>query len=102
MRFKKSEIIYENDGLLGNVTEDSRSAVVPVMDVRKFFTDEVIVFLDPITGLREAGPVTVLTHDRYGERIRVSSPVSVSKGTAIYISGSQDEASPPTVTRKGK
>lgn len=90
----------EKRGLLGNVEEDvTNKKVIPVFSGYggRFSTDDVVVFLDPITGLKVAGPVKVLTYDVYGGRLVVTSGISAPKGTAIYISGEQTETSPPVV-----
>lgn len=74
--------------------------IIPVLDNYvgpRFHTNQHIVFLNPVTGLRTAGPVILLTHDSYGEQIVISSKVTVSRGDVIYISGVQDETNPPVV-----
>jgi hypothetical protein len=62
-----------------------------------FRTGQVIVFLDMETGFRIAGPVTVSTIDRYQHTIYLSTPVTVKRFAGIFISGVQDEASPPKI-----
>lgn len=90
----------ERVGCLGNVSEDTKgSSVVPVDSYceRGLHTGDVVVFLNPLSGLKMAGPVTVLTFDQYGCRLVVSSPISADAGDAIYLSGEQTENSPPVV-----
>ena len=93
-------LIKEQNGLLGNVADLVKgSDVVSASEnvLRAFQTGQVVVFLDPMSGLKQAGPVTVLTYDRHGYRLKVSSAVTVSSGDAIYLHGAQDESSPPKV-----
>jgi hypothetical protein len=98
------KLLYEGgnkDGLVGHVRATVTGMnVVPVLEAAcaGFKTGQVIVFLNPITGLKMAGPVTVKTYDIFSERLLVSSSVTVEKGDAIYISGKQDEVGPPRVT----
>ena len=94
--------IYKNNGLLGGV--DGNSGHIDVIKVYScgeigegFHTDQIVIFLDPITGLRVAGPVTVLTFDCFSGRLVLSSLVHVRDGDAIYIYGSQSETGPPVV-----
>ncbi len=90
---------YAKNGLLGHVRAGATSKpVIPVfLCARYFTTGQMIVFLNPITGLKTAGPVKVQTYDRFSERLVVSNNVSVEKGDAIYISGFQDGFTPPKV-----
>ena len=57
---------------------------------------QVIVILDNSTGLRQAGPVTVTSRNVSASTITVSAPVTAAVDDGIYISGEQDEASPPS------
>ena len=90
---------YSANGLLGSVRVNMSSCnVIPVFILARYFTTgQTIVFLNPLTGLKTAGPVKVQTYDSFGQRLVVSSKVSVEKGDAIYLSGSQDECNPPRV-----
>jgi len=90
---------YAQNGLLGHVKEATEfKDVIPVFRAARFFTTgQMIVFLNPITGLKTAGPVKVQTYDNFGERLVVDINVSVSQGDAVYLSGSQDERNPPRV-----
>jgi hypothetical protein len=91
---------YPN-GLLGYVTEDCENTPeVKIEYYESLYTDQVIVFLDPMSGLKQAGPVSVVTYEDYGRRLKVNCSISVKKGTAIYISGSQDELNPPVIKRE--
>lgn len=98
-RFVKFINCEDSNGFLGSVDSDSASAdVVPVYPPNSGFkTGRSVVFLNSITGLKVAGPVTIETFDRYRSRIKVNSKVTVSEGDAIYESGYQDECGPPKV-----
>lgn len=102
---------YKCNGLLGWVQEnyskdtkdDTRATSVVhayencADEAEGFHTGQKVVFLDPITGLRQAGPVEVLTYDENGSNLVVSSPVMVKSGDAVYLFGAQTEAGPPVV-----
>ncbi len=94
------EWVEKTNGLLGYTVDGTEGNTVINVIERfdgAFKTGQVVVFLSPITGLRIASPVTVETFDWFGKRLVVADKISVSEGTAIYISGTQDEANPPVV-----
>ena len=92
--------VKEQNGLLGNVYGDVENSDIVTASqsiLSAFHTGQVIVFLNPLSGLRTGGPVSVLTYDAYQSRLVVSSGVAVNEGDAIYLHDSQDEHSPPKV-----
>lgn len=75
---------------------------VTVDDARPFRSGQVVVFLNNVTGLRQAGPVTVTSRDINAGTITVSSAVTTSDDDGVYISGEQSEAgSPQEITALG-
>lgn len=77
-----------------NATETS-DTVITVDDARPFRVGQVIVTLSNTTGLKVAGPVSVVGRSVADATITVSSPISGSDGDGVYISGEQSEAAPP-------
>lgn len=68
---------------------------VSVDDARPFRSGQVVEFLNNTSGLRQAGPVTVVSRDIANGTINVSSAVTVSDNDGIYIAGEQSGASAP-------
>jgi len=77
-----------------NATETA-DTVITVTDARPFREQQVVVFLDNTTGLRAAGPVTILARDIAGATITVSSAITVNASHGIYKAGEQSEVSAP-------
>lgn len=73
----------------------SSNTVVSVSDARPFIEQQSVVFLDNNTGLRAAGPVTVLARDISAGTITVSSAVTVNTSHGAYKRGEQSEISAP-------
>lgn len=74
------------------------STTVAVDDARPFRSGQVVEFLDNTSGLRQAGPVTVLSRDISGGTITVSSAVTTSDDDGIYIAGEQSATGAPQET----
>lgn len=86
----------DGTGRLTNCSGAQTSAVtINVDDARPFRTGQVIVGLNNSTGLRQFGPVSVLSRDVSAATITVSSAVTTSDDDGIYISGEQSEAAAP-------
>jgi len=86
----------DGTGRLTNVSTAETVTAVQVDDARPFRSGQVIVFLDNGTGLRQAGPVSVVSRDISAKTVTVSSSVTVAVNDGVYISGEQSEASAPT------
>lgn len=94
--FETTFLRGDGTGRLTSVNESGSSrTTITVDDARPFRTGQVVVFLNNATGLRTAGPVTVLSRSVTGATITVSSAVAPSNNDGIYISGEQSEAAPP-------
>jgi hypothetical protein len=86
----------DGTGRLTNVSaNETADTVISVDDARPFRQGQVVVFLSNTTGLRQAGPVTVQSRSVANSTITVSSPVTLTSGDGVYISGEQSEAGPP-------
>jgi hypothetical protein len=104
---RRNRTKYQDNGLLGRVIADSYTPVSagsfiyhtckvdPIYQGIEFETGQVIVILDPITGRKNAGPMKVLTYDRFTETLVTSQAIEVLGN--IYISGAQNEVDPPVV-----
>lgn len=87
----------DGTGRITNVaTDPAGSTTVSVDDARTFRSGQNIVFLSNSTGLRLAGPVVVVSRSVSANTITVNAPVTAAVDTGVYISGEQDEASPPS------
>jgi len=93
------EVTFLRGDGTGRLTNASGAQVaqtaVTVDDARPFRVGQVIVFLSNSTGLKQAGPVTVVSRSVSAGTVTVSSAVTVSDDDGIYISGEQSEAAPP-------
>jgi len=91
-------VFLRGDGT-GRLTNESGGSsgdtVVGVDDARPFRSGQVVEFLNNTTGLRQAGPVTVLARDVANSTITVSSAVTATSGDGIYIAGEQSGSSAP-------
>src|SRR5271166_1699739 len=97
--FEVTFLRSDGTGQLTTVNGSQTSVtLVAVNDARPFRVNQVVVFLNPSTGLKTAGPVTVLSRDVSGATITVSSSVSPNANDGIYISGEQSEAAAPAET----
>ncbi len=94
--FETTFLRGDGTGRLTSVNEVgvARTTIV-VDDARPFRTGQVVVFLNNTTGLKTAGPATVLSRSVANASITVSSAVAPSNNDGIYISGEQSEAAPP-------
>lgn len=110
----KEFINPQNNGLLGYIRDGStyrfvfktkeeidgrRLHISPVIEDAEglgFKTGQVVVALDPITGMKLGGPATVRTFDKFDSVLVTSSSLGY-KGH-IYISGTQDELTPPKIS----
>lgn len=86
----------DGTGRLTNVSSGATSASQSVDDARPFRSGQVVVFLDNATGLRQAGPVQVVSRDIANSTITLSSTVTTSTDDGVYISGEQSEGGAPT------
>jgi hypothetical protein len=94
--FETTFLRGDGTGRLTNLNGAPSSATtVTVDDARPFRSGQVVVFLNNTTGLKSAGPVTVLARDVGNSTITVSSAVSASDNDGVYINGEQTEASAP-------
>lgn len=94
--FEVTFLRSDGTGKLTDVgTNTTANTVIPVSDARPIREQQVIVFLNNTTGLRTAGPVTVLARDISAGTITVSSNVTVTTADGIYKSGEQTEVSAP-------
>lgn len=93
----------DGTGRLTNVSANETSdTVISVDDARPFRTGQVLVFLDNTTGLKQAGPVKVVSRSVANATVTVSSAITVSANDGVYISGEQSEsAAPAEVTALG-
>jgi hypothetical protein len=85
----------DGTGRLTNINGGQTNTVLNVDDARPFRVGQVLVFLNNTTGLKQAGPVTVLSRSVANATVTVSSSVTVSDNDGVYISGEQTEANPP-------
>lgn len=101
--FEVSFLRSDGTGKLADVNAtETADTVISVDDARPFRDQQVVVFLNNTTGLRAAGPVTVLSHDISAATITVSSAVTVNTSHGVYKSGEQSEvAAPADVTALG-
>lgn len=97
----RDSLLEHYKGLLGHVMLNKKGYFDIIYAAeqfdRAFRTREVVVFLNPMTGQREAGPVTIRTYDTWSQRLLLSSKIFAPEGTAIYLHGWQDEINPPVV-----
>jgi hypothetical protein len=93
----------DGTGRLTNVdTTETSDTVVGVDDARPFRSGQVIEFLNNTTGLRQAGPVTVMSRDVANGTITVSSAITAAIDDGVYIAGEQSgSGSPQEVTALG-
>jgi hypothetical protein len=94
--FEVNFLRSDGTGKLADVSATSTSTTVTVSDARPFREQQVVVFLNATTGLKTAGPVTVMARDISAGTIEVSSSVSVSAADDVFKSGEQSEVSAPT------
>jgi len=95
--FETTFLRGDGTGRLTNVAATATATTtVTVDDARTLRSGQVIVFLDNVTGLRQAGPVTITSRDVSGPTITVSGAVTASIDDGLYISGEQSEAAAPT------
>lgn len=85
----------DGTGRLTNISTGATTTAQAVDDARPFRSGQVVVFLNNATGLKQAGPVTVLSRDISAGTITVSSSVSTTTDDGVYISGEQSESGPP-------
>ncbi len=78
-----------------NGTGQTTVTTITVDDARPFRSGQVIVFLNNTTGLKTAGPVTVVARDIANSQVTVSSSVTVTDNDGVYINGEQSEAGAP-------
>lgn len=94
--FEENFLRGDGTGRITNVkTNASGSTTVTVDDARTLRTGTNVVFLNNTTGLREDGPVQVMSVNVEASTIDVSSPVAVTAGSGVYRAGEQSESSPP-------
>jgi len=90
------EVVFlrgDGTGRLTNVNGTLTTATTIVVDdARPFRTGQVVEFLNNTTGLRTAGPVSVVARDVSGASITVSSAISVTDNDGVYIAGEQSGA----------
>jgi hypothetical protein len=95
-RFEETFLRSDGTGRMTNVNGTQASVTtINVDDARTFQAEQLIVFLNNSTGLRNDGPVQVTSRSVSGATITVSSAVSVTDNDGIYISGEQSEAAAP-------
>jgi hypothetical protein len=86
----------DGTGRITNYASGTGTNLITCDDVRTIRSGMVVVFLDNSTGLRVAGPVTVLSRDVANTRITLSATVSgLATTDGVYISGEQSESSAP-------
>lgn len=94
--FEVTFLRSDGTGKLSDVAAtETADTVISVDDARPFREQQNVVFLDNTTGLRTAGPVTILSRDISNATITVSSAVTVSATDGVYKSGEQSEISAP-------
>ena len=93
------EVVFLRGDGTGRLTNcngaSSATTTVAVDDARPFRSGQVVEFLNNSTGLRQAGPVTVVSRDISAGTINVSSAVTTSDNDGVYIAGEQSGASSP-------
>ncbi len=95
--FETTFLRGDGTGRLTSVNGASQSSTtITIDDARPFRTGQVVVFLSNTTGVRTAGPVTVMSRDIGNAQITVSSSVAPTDNDGVYISGEQSESSAPT------
>jgi len=85
----------DGTGRLTNVSTGATGTVQSVSDARPFRSGQVVEFLNNTSGLRQAGPVTVVSRDISAGTITVSSSVTTSTNDGVYIANEQSGASAP-------
>ena len=86
----------DGTGRLTNVAGTASAiTTVTVDDARPFRSGQVVEFLNNTTGLRQAGPVTVVARDVGNTTITVSSAVTAAIDDGVYIAGEQSGAGAP-------
>lgn len=85
----------DGTGRITNIASTATSNVQTVDDARTFRTGQVVVLLNNNTGIKQAGPVSVLSVDVPNNQITLSASVAATADDGVYISGEQSEAAPP-------